>query len=102
MLTHGAGGAALIAVDGQAAKPLRVGAQLEGLDGGWTLRSVTPSAAVLAAGGREVRLELPAPDERPRAPAVPLRQPVVVAPSAAAPAAGAVMGVRMPRALPQP
>ena len=100
VLTHGVGGAALIAVDGQAAKPLRVGAPLEGLDGGWTLRSVTPSTAVLAANGREVRLELPPPDERPRPQTVPLQRPVT-APSAAAPHPGTVMGVRMPRTLPQ-
>jgi len=67
VLTHGGGGAALIAVDGRPAKPLRVGARLDGLDGRWTLRAVTPHAAVLQADGRELRLELPPPDQRPHA-----------------------------------
>lgn len=67
ILTHGAGGAALIAVDGQPARPLRVGATVEGLDGGWTLRSVAPHAVVLGADGREARLELPPFSERSRA-----------------------------------
>lgn len=53
-------GVALIAVDGKPARPLRVGATLEGVDGGWRLRSVSPHAAVLAADGRELRLEMPA------------------------------------------
>lgn len=67
VLTHGAGGAALIAVDGQPARPLRVGASLPGLEGGWVLQSVAPHAVVLAAGGREARLELPPFSERSRA-----------------------------------
>lgn len=102
VLTHGAGGAALIALDGQPAKPLRVGAVLDGLEGGWTLRSVTPSAAVLAAKGRELRLELPLPDERPRSTAAPMPRPAatpvprpVVAPSVATPYPG--MGVNLPQ-----
>jgi general secretion pathway protein C len=88
VLTHGAGGAALIALDGQPARPLRVGAVLDGLEGGWTLRAVTPSAAVLAAHGRELRLELPPPDERPRPQAAALPRPV------AAPRRGAAVGRR--------
>ena len=88
VLTHGRGGAALIAVDGQPAKPLRVGARLEGLDGDWKLRAVTPHAAVLAAGGRELRLELPLPDQRPAGGAPALPRPGVVAAPAAAPAMG--------------
>ena len=91
VLTHGSGGAALIAVDGRPAKPLRVGARLDGLDGRWTLRAVTPHAAVLAADGRELRLELPAPDQRPHADAPP--RPGVGAP--AIPAVG-VSGLRPP------
>ena len=91
VLTHGGGGAALIAVDGRPAKPLRVGARLDGLDGRWTLRAVTPHAAVLAADGRELRLELPAPDQRPHADAPP--RPGVGAP--AIPAVG-VSGLRPP------
>ncbi len=96
VLTHGAGGAALIALDGQPARPLRVGAVLDGLEGGWTLRAVTPSAAVLAAHGRELRLELPPPDERPRPQAAALPRPVA-APAAAAPLSGAGIGVSLPQ-----
>ena len=60
VVTHGARGAALIALDGQPARPLRVGAELEGVEGGWRLRSVAPHGALLAAvGGRELRLEMP-------------------------------------------
>ena len=58
-------------------------------DGRWTLRAVTPHAAVLAADGRELRLELPAPDQRPHADAPP--RPGVGAP--AIPAVG-VSGLR--------
>ena len=60
IVTYQGRGAALIAVDGKPARPLRVGATLEGVDGGWRLRSVSPHAAVLAADGRELRLEMPA------------------------------------------
>ena len=59
VVTHGSGGAALIAVDGKPARPVRVGAAVEGVEGGWTLRAVTPRTAVVAAGGREARLEMP-------------------------------------------
>ncbi|HRB09391.1 MAG TPA: type II secretion system protein N [Ottowia sp.] len=64
VVTHGGQGAALIALDGKPARPLRVGALLEGVDGGWRLRAVSPHAAVLAADGRELRLEMPAPAAR--------------------------------------
>lgn len=67
VLTHGHDGAALIAVDGQPARPLRVGASLDALGADWTLRAVTPHAAVLASAGRELRLELPPLDQRSRA-----------------------------------
>lgn len=57
------GGAALISVDGQEAKPVRVGAQVEG---GWMLASVTSRRAVLSSGtgaaAARVTLELPLPD----------------------------------------
>ena len=59
IVTHGGRGAALIAIDGKPARPLRVGATLDGVEGGWTVRSVTPRAVVLAADGREARLEMP-------------------------------------------
>ena len=102
VLTHGAGGAALIALDGQPARPLRVGAALDGLEGGWTLRSVTPSTAVLATRGRELRLELPPLDERPRSTAAPMPRPVVApmpqpvtAPNVTTPSPG--MGVNLPQ-----
>ncbi len=55
------GGAALISVDGKAAKPIRVGAFV---DGRLVLQSVAGRRAVLAAGvdaPAEVTLELPAP-----------------------------------------
>jgi general secretion pathway protein C len=62
VVTHGPEhGAALIAVDGKPAKPVRVGASVGGADG-WTLRAVTPSGAVLAEGAREVSLDVPQPD----------------------------------------
>lgn len=56
------GGAALISIDGQEAKPVRVGAALEG---GLVLESVTGRRAVLSSGGSgadKVTLELPPPD----------------------------------------
>ena len=59
IVTHGGRGAALIAIDGKPARPVRVGATLDGVEGGWTVRSVTPRAVVLAADGREARLEMP-------------------------------------------
>ena len=64
IVTHGSRGAALIAVDGKPARPVRVGAALEGLEGGWTLHAVEPRAVVLAADGRQARLEMPKLSER--------------------------------------
>ena len=64
IVTYQGRGAALIAVDGKPARPLRLGAALEGVDGGWRLRSLSPHAAVLAADGRELRLEMPALAQR--------------------------------------
>ena len=64
IVTHQGRGAALIAVDGKPAKPLRVGAVLPGVEGGWRLRSLTPHAALLVADGRELRLEMPALAQR--------------------------------------
>ena len=50
-------GAALISVDGQPAKPVRVGALVEGA---WLLRSVTGRRAVLSSSdGSQMTLELP-------------------------------------------
>lgn len=57
------GGAALISIDGQEARPFRVGASLEG---GMVLQSVTGRRAVLSsgvAGAATVTLELPPLDE---------------------------------------
>ena len=59
VVTHGGRGAALISVDGKLARPVRVGAPVDGLEGDWRLRSVAPRAVVLVAGGRELRLEMP-------------------------------------------
>ncbi|MDO5692492.1 MAG: hypothetical protein Q4G70_08415 [Pseudomonadota bacterium] len=64
IVTHDGRGAALIAIDGQAAKPVRVGAKLDGVEGDWTVRAVTPRVAVIAAGDREARLEMPPLDTR--------------------------------------
>lgn len=56
---HSHGSAALISVDGQEAKPVRLGASVEG---GMVLKSVQGRRAVLssAADGAELALELPA------------------------------------------
>ena len=64
VVTHDGRGAALIAVDGKPPTPVRVGAALAGVDGGWTLRSVTPHAAVIASGDSQARLEMPPLDKR--------------------------------------
>ena len=64
IVTHGGRGAALIAVDGKPPKPVRIGAPLEGVEGGWAVRSLTPRAVVLAAGDQQLRLEMPGLAER--------------------------------------
>lgn len=96
IVTHGARGAALIGIDGKPARPLRVGAALEGIEGGWTVRSVTPRAVLLGAGAQELRLEMPplaerssagdavAAPPRPGAPVVP--PPRGIVPGGAVPA----------------
>ena len=64
VVTHHGRGAALISVDGKPpVKPLRVGAPVEGVDG-WSVRSVSQRAVVVAANGREARLEMPAMELR--------------------------------------
>jgi len=78
IVTHGGQGAALIAVDGKPPRPVRVGAALEGVDGGWTLQSVSPRAVVLAAGGQQARLEMPPLSERSSAASAPVSQPAGV------------------------
>lgn len=113
IVTHGSRGAALIAIDGKPPKPVRVGAALEGVEGGWTLRSVSPSAVVLAADDREARLEMPPLSQRssagdavaparplppPAPPAAPVPAPAP-APFTAPPAPG---GALKPLALPPP
>ena len=70
IVTHGRQCAALIALDGKPARPVRVGAPLEGAEG-WTLRAVEPGAVVLAADGREARLEMPPLSARAHASAAP-------------------------------
>ena len=64
IVTHSGRGAALIAIDGKPARPVRVGATLDGVEGGWTVRSVSPQAVVIAADGREARLEMPPLSQR--------------------------------------
>ena len=64
IVTHDGRGAALIAVDGKPPRPVRVGATLDGVEGGWTVRSVSPQAVVIAADGREARLEMPPLSQR--------------------------------------
>jgi general secretion pathway protein C len=99
VVTHGPErGAALIAVDGKPAKPVRVGAAIGGADG-WILRAVSPRGAVLAEGAREVALDVPRPDARadahfdarsdsrpnagvPTMPAQPAPAPAMLAPTA--------------------
>jgi len=105
IVTHDGQGAALIAVDGKPARPVRVGAALEGVDG-WTLQSVSPRAVVLAAGAQQARLEMPPLSTRSSAsdasvvtapprpvPAAP-RGLLGTAPLASAQAAAAAMGRR--------
>lgn len=64
VLTHGTGGAALLALDDGPARPVRVGGRVEGLDGDWWLESVTPHAVVLSQDGAQQRLEMPPMEQR--------------------------------------
>ncbi|QTD46228.1 hypothetical protein [Ottowia testudinis] len=80
IVTHDGRGAALIAVDGKPARPVRVGALLEGVEGDWHVRSVAPHAAVLVAGGRELRLEMPPLARRSSAGDAAQGHPVMVPP----------------------
>lgn len=83
VLTQRAGGAALIAVDGGPARPVRVGALVGGLSDGWTLREVRPHSALLATGARELVLQMPPMEARSRngdAVASDARQPMGVVP----------------------
>lgn len=64
VVTHGAQGAALIAVGDKPAKPFRVGAEVEG---GWAVKSVSPRTVVIFSGAREATLNMPALDERSQA-----------------------------------
>jgi general secretion pathway protein C len=75
IVTHDGVGAALIAVDGKPPRPVRVGAALEGVEGGWTLQSVSPRSVVLAAGGQQARLEMPPLSERSSAASAPAASP---------------------------
>ena len=85
VVTHGAGGAALLSVDGKPPKPYRVGAQVED---GWVVQAVTPHAVELADGAQRASIEMPPPAERtsPAAsqpagtPPQPAAQPPVTAP----------------------
>lgn len=61
VVTHGAGGAVLLSVDGKPPRPYRVGATV---DGDWVVRTVSPHAVELAAGKERARLEMPAMSER--------------------------------------
>lgn len=103
VVTHGGRGAALIAVDGKAARPLRVGALLEGVDGGWRLRAVAPHAAVLVADGRELQLEMPTRRSSAGDAVAPPAAPVSAVPPVAPPipAAPAVLGNGLPTPPPQ-
>ncbi len=64
VVTHDGRGAALISVGEKPAKPFRTGAEVEG---GWSLKSVSPRAAVIASGTREATLHMPALSERSNA-----------------------------------
>lgn len=67
VLTRGAGGAALVSVDGGPARPVRVGQTPADLDGGWVLHAVAPHAATFAADQARVQLHMPELTERSRA-----------------------------------
>jgi len=85
VVTHGAGGAALIAVDDKPAKPFRVGAEV---DSGWSVKSVSSRSVVLSSGTREASLDMPPFSERGKAAgASPAgRPPVMIPPRPATPA----------------
>lgn len=95
IVTHGGRGAALIGVDGKPPKPVRVGAALDGVEGGWTLRSVTPHAVVLGAGDEQLRLEMPPLAERSSAgdAVAPTRPPAAAANPPPRPAAAPALPV---------
>lgn len=67
VITHGAGGAALVQVGDEPAKPVRVGQAPAGLDGDWVLHAVAPHSVVFAAGDKEIELQMPPMAERSRA-----------------------------------
>lgn len=67
VLTHGAQGAVLVSVAGAPPQPVRMGAQVPGLNPDWRLKSVSPHAAVFEQDGRKATLEMPALDARSRA-----------------------------------
>lgn len=64
VVTHGAQGAALIAVGDKPAKPFRVGAEVES---GWAVKAVSPRSVVISSGAREATLNMPALAERSQA-----------------------------------
>lgn len=85
VVTQSGRGAALISLDGKPAKPVRVGAALPELEGGWSVQMLMPHAVVLTADGRQARLEMPLSDQRPQSdasspngvsPASPGQQPI--------------------------
>lgn len=99
VLTYGADGTALIAVDGESARPVRVGAPISGLNGGWILRSVTSHAAVLATNAHELLLEMPPMEERSRESDVVAsgaRRPPGVVPRRTRTGSGQSVGVAVP------
>lgn len=112
IVTHGVRGAALIGIDGKPPRPVRVGATLEGVEGGWTLRSVAPHAVVLGAGDEQLRLEMPPLSERssasdavaparPPATAIPPPRPAAT-PAPPKPGRIGAGGIPVPQAFPQP
>lgn len=109
IVTHDGRGAALIAVDGKPPRPVRVGAALEGVEGGWTLRSVAPHAAVLGAGDEQLRLEMPPLAERSSAgdAVAPTRPPAATAnppsrPMPSVPGRIGAGGIPVPQAIARP
>ena len=85
IVTHGAGGAALIAVADKPAKPFRVGAEV---DSGWSVKSVSNRSVVLSSGTREASLDMPPFSERGKAAgaAPAARAPAAIPPRPAIPA----------------